>query len=322
MKFYLLILSILSCFHSLAQFAPAAGQIGTTAISSSSSLFIDWATDISIERGNINISEPDSGLAYFGENENALGSATLNNSVISLGDGGNAILQFHSPIINGPGYDFAVFENALNDSFLELAFVEVSSDGINYFRFPSVSHTQSEIQIETFGYTYPVKLNNLAGKYRYGFGTPFDLEEMNNIIGLDVMNITHVKIIDVIGSIFDSLATYDSEGNKINNNYPTPFASSGFDLDAVGVINSLYNSISTIDNNNFDLYPNPVSNKIYSTLFKEGIEVKIYDINGKLIFDLPKINENYISVDLNDGIYFIELLDDQNIYTDKLIVKN
>ena len=95
------------------------------------------------------------------------------------------------------------------------------------------------------------------------FYKAFDLEEMNNILGLDVMNITHIKIIDVVGSISDSLANYDSEGNKINNNYPTPCASSGFDLDAVGVINSLYNSISTIDNNNIDLYPNPVSNKIF-----------------------------------------------------------
>ena len=210
----------------------------------------------------------------------------------------------------------------MNDSFLELAFVEISSDGINYFRFPSVSHTQSEIQIETFGYTNPIKLNNLAGKYRNGFGTPFDLEEMNNILGLDVMNITHIKIIDVVGSISDSLATYDSEGNKINNNYPTPFASSGFDLDAVGVINSLYNSISTIDNNNIDLYPNPVSNKIYSSLFKEGIEVKIYDINGKFILNTTHVKDGYISINLNDGIYFIELLDNQNIHTDKLIVKN
>ena len=48
-----------------------------------------------------------------------------------------------------------------------------------------------------------------------------------------------VRITDVVGSIDPALGTKDSLGNLINDPFPTPFASSGFDLNAVGVINAL-----------------------------------------------------------------------------------
>jgi len=46
-----------------------------------------------------------------------------------------------------------------------------------------------------------------------------------------------VKVIDVIGTIDPQYASRDSFGNIVNDPYPTPFGSCGFDLDAVGVIN-------------------------------------------------------------------------------------
>ena len=67
------------------------------------------------------------------------------------------------------------------------------------------------------------EIYNLAGKYRAQFGTPFDLEELTGITGLDVNNVTHVKIIDVVGSLNESYASYDSQGNIINDPFPTPF---------------------------------------------------------------------------------------------------
>ena len=54
-----------------------------------------------------------------------------------LGDDGSLVLTFPAPIADGAGPDFAVFENAFSTEFLELAFVEVSSDGTNFTRFPA-----------------------------------------------------------------------------------------------------------------------------------------------------------------------------------------
>ena len=126
-------------------------------------------------RGYQNI-EQAGALASYGTDNDAVGPATdaTTDAMVSLGDGGYAVLTFGMPITNGEGYDFAVFENALNHTFLELAFVEVSSDGEHFYRFPSVSNTQTEQQISNGGAVDATKINNLAGKYITGWGTPFD----------------------------------------------------------------------------------------------------------------------------------------------------
>src|SRR3954467_173127 len=131
---------------TVAQFAPPAGQPGSTAVRKDSSAFVAWATGSIIIRGYQDISNPSSGYATVGDSSSAIGKADGVN-VVSLGDGGAAILTFKLPITNGPGNDFAVFENGFSDTFLELAFVEVSSDGVHYFRFPAVSNTQDTLQM-------------------------------------------------------------------------------------------------------------------------------------------------------------------------------
>ena len=231
-------------FLSMAQFAPPAGQEGSTAINADSSVFVNWATGCSIERGLRRIDKPNLGYASYGSEEDALGKAD-DTLVVSLGDGGVAVLTFASPIINGEGPDFAVFENPLkwevdtNLYFLELAFVEVSSDGENYVRFSAVTNIPETPQVTSFQCTDPKLIHNFAGKYSPHFGTPFDLEELPDTAILDKNNITHVRIIDVVGTIKPEYATYDSQGHIVNDPWPTPFESSGFDLDAVGVIHDL-----------------------------------------------------------------------------------
>jgi len=133
---YLFIFTLVSGFnfsldHSYAQgsFAPAAGINGTTAIHKDSSVFSAWATSCTVSRGYLDISDTSIGVTSTGTELDALGIA--DGTVISLGDNGSATVTFNQPILNGSGPDFAVFENGFNDDFLELAFVEVSEDGID-----------------------------------------------------------------------------------------------------------------------------------------------------------------------------------------------
>ena len=220
-----------------AQFAPVVGFSGTTAIPADSSAFVAWASGCTLYRGLRCIAVPDSGYASDGDSSSAIGPAGQNGTV-SLGDSGIAILTFLSPIVNGPGPDFAVFENGFNSgppgfAFLELGFVEVSSDGARYVRFPAISNVQDSTQIALAPMDGSL-LNNLAGKYVWDYGTPFDLDELIDSPGLDVNNIRFVKVVDVIGSIDSIYGSRDSRGHIINDPYPTNYASSGFDLDAVG----------------------------------------------------------------------------------------
>jgi hypothetical protein len=237
-----------------ADFDPQVGQPGSLAIAKTDSAFTEWASSVAaFTRGPQDISDPGSPLASFGVPGNALGPGNANNSnLVSLGDGGSITLGFSSPITNGPGADFAVFENGFlvgnaGLAFLELAFVDVSSDGANFFRFASVSLTQTNTQVGGFGLLDARNLNNLAGKYIAGFGTGFDLNELANVSPLlDVNNVIAVRITDVVGSIDPRFGTLDSRGDIINDPFTTPSATSGFDLNGVGVIHAVPEPSSAI----------------------------------------------------------------------------
>lgn len=301
----------LLCFEEgFAQFPPGAGHQGTTAMYVDSLAFIGWATGCEVTRGFVNIADTTvtyNGLnrASYGTEADALGKA--DNSVISLGDGGSATLTFESPVMNESGPDFAVFENSLDGAFLELGFVEVSSDGKNFFRFPSVTFVQDTIQIATFGSIDPTKINNFAGKYQVLYGTPFDLDVMKNIPGLDVGNITHVRITDVVGDIDPQFASHDSQGTIVNDPWTTPFNTCGFDLDAVGVIHSLNESVNNRkEHSGITLFPNPV---------RTGFTIKIpgrrpasfhlLTAMGLLVLEMENVSNN-ATIDLSSlhaGIY-------------------
>ena len=228
-----------------AAFAPSlalAGPYALAPVSEDSTSIVGWASGYQdLVRGPFDITHPGDGNASHGSGSEALGhadaSANQSLTVVSLGDGGHITLTFDRTIANGPGPDFAVFENGFDDSFLELAVVEVSSGGA-FVRFRAVSLTQATTQIGSEPNAIdPTNLNNLAGKYSVGLGTPFDLAELAGTPGLDINNITQIRITDVVGSINPAYGTLDSLGNLINDPWPTPYATGGFDLDAVGVLN-------------------------------------------------------------------------------------
>lgn len=306
-----MIKSILIVFHFLSftavfaqSFAPPAGETGSTAIYKDSSVIVNSAINCIVTRGYMNIMDQPFGFASFGVDEDATG---LPNSpeVISLGDGGEALLTFSTPIYNGLGPDFAVFENSFDGNFLELAFVEVSSNGVDFFRFPSVSETQTSVQVGSFENTDCRYVYNLAGKYQAGYGVPFDLEELNGISGLNVGAITHVKVIDVIGSVDTNFGSLDSQGNLINDPFPTAFPTGGFDLDGVGVINEMPLGLYNKSELTLSVYPNPVIDRFTIKSSFEG-DYKLINSLGLIVRQGELINSTI--VDLSDesrGMYIL-----------------
>lgn len=215
----------------------------------------------------------------------SLGLATGNvNDIFSLGDlsreqvkagekPGRITLSFDEPFGDVNGYDFAVFENGLislsttdagsvaGELLAELAFVEVSSDGNHFVRFPSVSLTEKPGKL--FSTLDPSKVYNFAGKHTNAYnictGTPFDLRELaanpDVISGLvDINNIRFVRIVDIpgTGDFYDQAVqnidpNTDPNWASYKNNHPIfdewntsllpLYPSSGFDLEAVGILN-------------------------------------------------------------------------------------
>lgn len=314
---------------SQAQFAPQAGKAGTTAIPSSSSIFQCWANNCALLRGYMDIDSTSIGCTSYGEYGHALNPP--DGAVVSLGDSGVATLSFPGNIYNGPGYDFAVFENgfinASNDSqsFMELAFVEVSSDGVRFFRFPAQSAIQNTAQVPGFGvYLYANQVHNLAGKYIGGFGTPFDLEDLQSEPGLDIYNITHVRIIDVIGDIRKHKC-YDSAGRIINDPYPTKFSTGGFDLDAVGVIHRRGNVFASnvAQQKKALAFPNPIGNELNIT-YAADQPFESCTITNPLGAVLTTFQPDHFPYTINTqqwpaGIYWIQYTQGQNKWVEAIV---
>lgn len=209
----------------LAAGTPASGAFPTnTAIHKDSPALVNWANGHSayLPGANVDASWQTPSQAYGKPGDTVY-------DIVCLGDGGAITLFFPLPVRDGPGADFAVFENAISETFLELAFVEVSSDGAHFFRFPAVSLTDGPVG--PFGQVYPEDIDGLAGKYPLGFGTPFDLAVLPASLLLDKQNIRFIRIVDIVG---DGRGV-DSRGWPIYDPHPTT-GSAGFDLAGIGVI--------------------------------------------------------------------------------------
>ncbi len=242
-------------------------------------IFRGWATEV------VSYNQAPGVDPRWCEPNKALGPVTGrgDDDIFSLGDlsreqieqgvpPGQVTLLFGEPIRNGRGYDFAVFENGLlsefttpagsaaGQMFAELAYVEVSSNGVDFVRFPAVSLTSEPAGM--FGTIEVGNVYNLAGKHPNSYsictGTPFDLREIaddpNVVSGLvDINDIKYVRIVDIPGSgdFYDeALAHIDPNTWPVwdyyANNHPiydpwdtslVPlYPSGGFDLEAIGVL--------------------------------------------------------------------------------------
>lgn len=293
------------------QFPPPAGQPGTTAIPADSSCFTHWASGCVITRGFVKISDTTftyegNNRAFYGSEGDALGH--VNDSIVSLGDGGSAVLTFPVTIADGPGFDFAVFENSLSDTFLELAFIEVSSDGQRFVRIPAISYVQDTVQVPTFGNTDATRIHNFAGKYRARFGTPVDLADISDSSGIDLQHVTHIRLIDVVGCIQPAFSTFDSEGHPVNDPFPTPFHTCGFDLDAVGVINSGADAVGENEYpHGLTWYPNPAADFFTILAASYPFTFSLVSAEGKeIITNRSVTNQTRIPLgNLAHGLYFI-----------------
>jgi hypothetical protein len=294
---------------------PAGDKEEPAAIQAGDARFLSWAVSCEVERGPGLITHPDSIAVTAGEAAFATGPG--GNETVSLGDGGRATLHFEHPICNGPGADFAVFENSFDGAFLELGFVEVSSDGERFVCFPSASLTQAEVQVGPFGTLDPGLIFNLAGKDPAGWGTPFDLEELGDSGGLDIGSVIAVRIIDVVGILDESLGSRDAGGRLINDPFPTPFEAGGFDLDAVGVLHHSpagspagggSGSLAREGSGSLKVFPVPC----FTELFLEDLQGlyrnwSLLDMQGRVL-RYGSMNQGAIRIDMEDlpgGTYLL-----------------
>lgn len=207
--------------------------------------------------------------ANFGVSLNMLeapqGGGPINgsNHVFALGVGGSTVLHLNIRMWNGPGTDLIVYENpffvsgSVWSAFCELLFVEVSTNGIDFARFPNDfdgppgPYLQGGAQLgadvtyyDGFAGVYPVSafppgvnpLNVVAGG-----GDAFDLADLLDhplVLGgqVNLDDINFVRLIDVAGG-----AALDDDGQIIWDVGFPAFASA--DVDAVCGVNNNFNAL-------------------------------------------------------------------------------
>jgi hypothetical protein len=292
-----------------AQFAPQAGQPGSTAIHRDDAGILAWGDSVSVTRGWLDAADTSLGRVSFGMAQSTRGKA--DGDVLSLGDGGWATYYFANPITDGPGADFAVFENGfLNPAdstmaYLELAFVEVSTDGLNWVRFAAESHTDTTLQCAGTGqYMDARKVHNLAGKYIANWGTPFDLSELSPALSA----VHYVRISDVVGALQKNIGSSDAQLRLINDPYPTPFPTGGFDLDAIAVLHTSFPAGAQENalTNPVSVYPNPSRGMVYIQGLRTASYV-LYSGQGQVIAK-GALQEGRIHLDtIPAGLYLLEL---------------
>ena len=235
--------------------APYGGQNLTQYVNPE---FVEWASSVA----DYSPARPDTIESYYLDPTTSLGAVTGNVfDVVSLGDlsssdiaegvaPGSLTLGFDTPVADGPGPDFVVFGNAFFVRgkavrvFSKLAYVEVSSDGVNFARFPAVDLNPRPAQSSwPYLVSDPTLIYNLFGKavngYGASWGEPFDLAELSQhplaTAGLlDLQNVRFVRLVAVVGNGEYSVDAY---GDPIYDPWPTT-GSPGPEVQAIGVLNT------------------------------------------------------------------------------------
>lgn len=199
-----------------------------------------------------------SGTANFHPYGGNVNDTTDTYGFIGIDAPGSVTFYYETGIFNGTGADLAVRENGFATGpapgfFAELAFVEVSSNGTDFARFPSISLNTTTVSVSgTFQAYDMTNVYNLAGKHASNLATPFDLQDLTThelVLGgtVNLSNIKYVRLVDVVGNPASSgtAGAVDSLGNRILDNWTT-YDSGGFDISivgglpqAVGVLNAI-----------------------------------------------------------------------------------
>lgn len=210
-------------------------------------LFFGWASGVVSYQASetVSFSDPTYGLGpVSGDNFDVVSLGDSQAAITAPNAQGKITLSFAKPIRNLSGADFVIFENGhitvtneggagIGGIFAELAYVEVSADGVIFVRLPATSLNTALAGIPIVGARFasidPTNVHNLAGKHVNAFGeswgTPFDLSSAG------LSQITHIRLVDIPGSG----AYKDSADRPIYDAWKT-IGSGGFDLEAVGAI--------------------------------------------------------------------------------------
>jgi len=266
----------------------------------------------------------------------------------------------HVVIYEGPDTDYTGREIYVGSNETDVVIVDVTDKSnpqqISSISYSNVAYTHQGWLTEDHRYFL---LGDEADEIDFGFNTRtiiFDLEDLdnptfhfeysgttfatdhngyvkgdkfyisNNSAGLRVLNIEDIANQNIFEeSYFDSYPPHNDAGYiGVWNVYP--FFESGVivmsDRENILFVKDPLLSNDDFQNSGFELYPNPVTNRLTIEAKLDAITtISINDISGKLLYSEKNINIHSKSIDLSDysiGMYFITI---NNQLTKKVLKK-
>ena len=212
----------------------------------------------------------------------------MQTDVVSIGRNGYVSLGFNPLIVNGPGYDFIVFENVLRTAsgdFGEWMRVEVSKDGNTWYKFPydTVSgEGMAGRKVTKDGSASTFKDTSICG------GDAFDL----SVVGLDTMK--YIRLYDA-------------------TNYQAAMGCSictSADLDAIAAVWQVGDAIP----NRIPVRTMPLTKMYYAndylyinSLAKNTMQVQVYGLQGNMLQNFSTSPNASHYLPLVAGVYMIKV---------------
>jgi outer membrane receptor protein involved in Fe transport len=142
--------------------------------------------------------------------------------------------------------------------------------------------------------------------------------------GLVIIEPISVKKDSVFGK---TIFNFDSNGRRINDPWPTAFASSGFDLDAIAVLQNKQTGIKNLRAEiiNPICYPNPLhQNENLQIQLASANEstIKIYNRIGQLLMESNyRSSQIVLPLHFNESILLLECLQNNQVFKTKIILQ-
>lgn len=132
----------------------------------------------------------------------------------------------------------------------------------------------------------------------------------------DVRAIINLTADKVSGYDYNENLLFGSWNEEVGYGRVNAYKAIQFAVDYQSTV-SIAETTSSFD---FNIYPNP-SKGIFNIDYKESAQIDIYDINGKLVYQVDKIDGNKISLELQRGLYFVMLKNDLGSSVKKVLIE-
>lgn len=140
--------------------------------------------------------------------------------------------------------------------------------------------------------------------------TEFDVQTTANLVEIDFTSITSVNNNPnfKIRIVFEGNAIATNGNNRFDN------------ITLKGVEDPL--SSNQFEKTMYQVYPNPFNNNLFIISSQNIQDIKVFDMLGKLIFNINSINNHSTSIDLShlvQGFYHLKIITKDKIFIHKII---